>query len=226
MPYRRRYSSRKRRVTRKGVVAIARRVVNRNLEEKWFSKVIVGSTTNPGTAVPTLIFNTWTLKSALAGIQQGTTAQARLGDRIRLKRIEFLIKVEPIVNAGIKDGTSCRMIVYHNKQANGTDIPPTAIFDYDKKESLRNITQARRVSVLRDYTHQMVAYATGTGDAVTTAGPAILYTWKVFPKKQITFSANEGTINDLLTDDYGFGITAEGGCCQALIISKVVFTDA
>lgn len=224
MPYKRR-SVKRRRIGRRAVTKIARRVVNSRLEEKYINLVLLGSTTDPTTAAPSLMSGSWTFKSVLPTIAEGTTSFERIGNKIRVKRIEFSIQIEPAIHSAMVDGGAGRVVVYHNKQATGALPSAAMVWDTNRLATLRNTAQTKRISILKDYTHQMVVYASN-GGAVFSAGPSTFFKWVVYPKKTIQYTANTADISDILMDDYGIGFVGEANCCQGYILAKVIYTDA
>lgn len=225
MPYRRGTTSKKRRVTKKAVAQIARRVINRNVETKYKDFVLYGSTNVLSTAAPTLLSNTWGFSSACGVLSQGYTASQRIGEKVRIKRIELYFTVFPAVDAAMADGALCRFIVYHNKRANGAVPTGTDMFVIDAQHALRNSTKLGQLSILREYNHSLVMYSNNAGAAVSS-GPAVQWKWTIYPKKTLQFQENNGSVADLFMDDYGVGYIGETNCCLARITGKLVFTDA
>lgn len=226
MPYYRRrygakrYSGGRKRATRKRIAAVTRRVVNRMAEVKTWA---IHSTSNWTSAA------TWQFGSAITGMgtdlfQQGTAANQRIGDTITLRKITFMITLRPLTNIPV-NGSICRVVLYHNKQANYAKPSPTAVFDSDTFNTDRNQAQIKRFSILKDYSHAMVVTGNNAGSTYSV-GPPVYFMWTIYPKKKIQYTANNGTINDVLLDDYGYGYCADGACCYVDIATKMYFTDS
>lgn len=216
--YRSRPVKRRKGVTKRAVASVVRRVVNSNLEHKWNLATMVN-----GAAVPA----TWTFLSALTGVTQGTTATTRLGDKIRVQRIEYLVKIEPIAAAAMATGSLCRFCLYHNKQANGSLPAATAVFDVDAFQVMRNVPRQSTISLQRQFIHRMNIIAVDTGGAVRSSGPVFFSSISVYPKKVIEFVNNTGDVAGLLKDDYGICyIGDDANCCAITVTRKLHFTDA
>lgn len=215
--YRRTYRGRGSRRVNRATRAFVRRVVNVNFELKWFSQSLFSATASTVG---------WQYGSALAGLTQGFTQQTRIGSRVLCKRIEFTVFVSPITAAIGLNGSLCRMICYHNKQAGGTLVTSQILFDLDVLNTFRNLTQSNRVQVLRDV--QMPMIHTGNNGTVTTSvGPCMRFFWRIPVNKVIVYQGNAGTISDIVTDDYGFGfVSDDAGCCAVSAVSKMIFTDS
>lgn len=221
MPFKRSYGQKK--LTGKRVTKLVKAVVNRNLEHKWFSQTL--STTNA--------LSTWTFGTCLGvtanKFQQGTNVNQRIGDSIMLQKVEFFIFIDPIVGAGgapMATGTRCRVVLYHNKLAQGLLPTGANVFDSDQLNALRKVAKQPAVSILKDYTHHMTVLSQDGGVSFS-AGPATTFRWTVYPKKKIFFTANTGDITDILRDDYGYGfVSDDANCCKVTITMKAHFTDA
>lgn len=220
-----RSSKRQRRdtVAKRRIASVTKRVLRQQLEKKYFNTDLYS-----GTAP-----DSWTFRSAIAGLQQGSTATTRIGDKIRIHKIEFMVSIEPLPVANTESGSRCRVILYHNKQANGA-VPTAAngVFDSDEILSLRYHPKLPQYTVLKDYVHNMsimsAAFDSGTSTTLPlTAGPPIQFKWVIYPKTPIAFTSSAGTISDILRDDYGLGFVGdESDCCNIEVITKVTFTDA
>lgn len=213
----------RRKLSKKGVRKIVKAVVNRNLEHKWFLNY-KSTTAAASTWTFTSVFDYPTVK-----FQQGTNVNQRIGDRIKVTKIEFLVFIDPVVGAGgapMATGTRCKCIVYHNKQANGALPTGAMMYDTDQLNALRLVAKQPAVSVLKEYTHHMSVLSQNAGVSFS-AGPPTSFKWVIYPKKTIQFTANSGTITDILRDDYGFGfVTDDGACCNVTCTMKFHFTDA
>lgn len=168
---------------------------------------------------------TYAYVSALTGITQGTDVNHRIGDRIRLTKIEFLFFVQPVVDVPMVTGTRCKVLLYHNKQCNGALPTGAGMFDVDNINSLRLVAKQPQFTVLREYTHVM-SVLSSNGTAPVSAGPCTQWKWTIYPKKQIQYINNNTDITALLRDDYGFGFIADdANCCSLACTIKVHFVD-
>lgn len=225
--YNRSYPKRRKTYSKKTVRVsrpLVRRIVN-NMAEKKFQDTSFGSA-----GAPVAITSSWVFVSAVGGITQGTTASTRLGNKIRIKSIEWIFQIAPTVGAP-KNGTMCRLIIYRNNEAVGIDITATTLFVSGTANSItamRNQTLLPRATILRDKMMTMLATSSNAADATaTTIGPKTVVRFKIFPNKVLDFQSNAGTISDLFKYDYGFGIIADGNsCCSYYATQQVVWTDA
>lgn len=189
--------------------------------------VLYGSTSDPGTAGPAAVTNTWGRSSALTGISLGTGSQNRIGDRIFVKRIQFHITIVPEVNNAMGDGARCRVAVYHNKIANGALPAVLNIWDYDRIDTMRNTNKSEALSVLRDHYHQMVATSVDATSNIASVGPQLTFEWNIYPRKRVSFQDGTANITSILQDDYGFMVCADtAACCNVLCVRKIFYTDA
>lgn len=219
MAYRRRSFRRRRGVSRKRIAAVTRRVINSQLEKKFFNKTLYSG-------IPAN--TTWLMDSAIAGLQQGTTASTRLGNKVKLVRIEFSIAINPTSNpAMLSSGSKCRVILYHNRQTNGVQTDGATLFDANTILSLRNVPNMPKLSVLKDYVHNMSVLTVNPSTAAPmSSGPPIQFKWVIHPKQVISFITNATDITAMLTHDYGIGFCADdAGCCEVSVLTKLVFCD-
>jgi len=176
--------------------------------------------------------STWTVKSLLGStgagnrIGQGTDYNQRVGDKIRLSRIHVSLRIQPQSVMPDANGNFCRVIVYHNKQANGAAPTATQIFNTDDVLSLRNHLLRERITILKDFVHQMVVTGTNAG-ANLTAGPEYFGTFTIYPKQIISYNGSTGEITEILKHDYGMAFATDtAACCVVNVQAQVVFTDA
>lgn len=163
--------------------------------------------------------------SPICNIVQGTTANDRLGNKIFVHSIEWMLQIGAVAAGMGTNGHYCDIIVYHDKECKGTLPSGTNIFWKDAVNMPRAIEYLPRFSVLRKQRHGQIATTANAG-AVLTAGPKVTVRFKIFPKKVIDFTGNNGTIADLLKHNYGVAIAASDvGCCTFLCQSQVTFSD-
>lgn len=168
------------------------------------------------------------IHSILAGlaIAQGTGKNERIGEKIRLRRIELYIQMIPVAGTVGTNGSVCRFVVWHSNAANGATPAATGLFDQDNLMSGNNLTYANRYSHLKDFVHYMVPTSSSAGGAVVTSGPMMLQTLKFYPKTVVEYSGTAGTTADIVKHDYGTAFTADdSGCCTIYVYAKVVYTD-
>lgn len=191
------------------------------VEKKAYTQYYGTPTTpiSPGT--------TWSFYSALQGLQQGTTGETRIGDKIRLHSIEWTVRCTP-TSAIVGAGDQLRIVIYHNKLTNGVLISAPQVFDINELGALRAHDYKDKVTILRDKVCTCVVTAVKDSDGTTQAqGPRMLVRFKIFPKKVITYTDNTTNMTALLKDDYGIGFCTLGSDVQVgLLTAQVVFTDS
>lgn len=173
--------------------------------------------------------NTWAFLSCLTGLPQGVDVSQRQGMKIRLKKILISIRVRPGDSAGVmstnNNGTVCRLVFYHKKQANGAVPTQADFFLTDNVGSVRAADQQFRSFILRDQSHAMTITSQNGGTAFS-GGPIAMWTWTIYPKQIIEYGLNTTTAAALIGDDYGVGWCSDDlNCCSAVISSIVYFTD-
>lgn len=208
-----------------------KRIVTSMYEKKAVDEIVATNYTpvGPNWSIASVIGDTQLGGAGTYAIAQGTNFNQRVGDVVTLHRIDFMVRITPaIAGAGNIDGAMCRFIVYHNKQANGTRPTATQIFVTDSITSLRNHLLRDRISVLKDYTHQMVVTTQNAGAALTM-GPEALVQFSIYPKTKIHYNGTSGVLNEILRNDYGFAVCTDAGagasCCTINVNAQVVYTD-
>lgn len=239
MPMYKRKGTKRKTVNKNQLGNFVKKVVT-SLEEKKAQNGVIsqeqlaGPINNPFVSAST----GWVFKSCFAdftlfaptypGIVQGTAKNQRIGERIRLTKIEFAIHILPASTIGttMQNGTACRFIIYHNKQANGVLPTPAEVWNDNNIYTTRNSTFMNRLSILKDFTHQMVATGTDNTGAVTASGPQLVTTMTIYPKQSITFTGSASAIANILKNDYGFAVCGDGvNCCQVYVRTQIMYTD-
>lgn len=175
----------------------------------------------------TAVTNAWVFTSIAGQLSQGTTASNRIGDKVFLDSIDFSFIMKPEVGMSL-EGAMCRVVLYHNKEAVGAVPASAAIFTDNNVQSQLVFANRPRFSILRDQTHSMIVTSTDPASGnVISVGPTKKFVMKVFPKKKICFNANNGSVLDLLKDDYGVAVICnELSACSLAYTATMVFRDA
>lgn len=173
---------------------------------------------------------TWSIKSVISAIQQGTTASTRIGDKVFVHAVHFSVTIGPKVTGSIAGtafgGSVCRLIAWHNKEAAGALISANTLFDENAYNAQREVPKMPSCTILKDMTHNMSITAMNGGSTVQSAGPNHFYQFAIYPKKKICFTGNTQSAADLLKDDYGLGVCADSAtCCVIYCRAKVIFSD-
>lgn len=198
-------------------------------ELKWFNY--------PG-FFNTTVTSTWTLMDfPLYRIQQGTEGGKRIGTKIFLTYAELQIQLSPVAAATSPVGTTCRMMVYHKKQCDGTATPITDILaDYDDFAG-GAITPAyntpkqlkyfpKRATVIWDKMHSMYILSVN-GATTASTGPKFDTLIKIPIMKQINFVANNGNLGDIRDHIWGLAICSDDvNCCTLSASVRFRYKDA
>lgn len=169
---------------------------------------------------------TWDFSTPLGGVAVGTSANNRLGNKIILHSIEWIITMLPLTTMPTS-GAQCRWIVWHNKQSDGEALAAATVFQDDQIDSLRNTPNQPKVTFIKDTMHTMVVTAVTSTGTIATVGPRRMVSLKIFPKKRIDYIGTAGTFADLLKDSYGIAfVCSEALACSAEWRGKIVFSDA
>lgn len=215
----RRYTKKKRTSTRKVARMIVPRVKRAILtlaEKKYYEFQPIN----------TAMTTTWTWKSALIDIVQGTGATQRIGNKIFVHAIRFMVQMKPVVVAGVSQA-NCRCVVYHNKEAVGALPNTDQVFSTTGVTAQRYIPQLNRYRLLRDQVHNLTSFAYNSTTNEYILGPGSQFQWAIFPKKRIDYTGNGNGITDLFKDDYGFGcIVDTAATCNMNLRVQVIFSDA
>jgi len=191
--------------------------VIQNLAEKKFYSLDVASAAMPVT---------WTFRSFLGSIQQGTTASTRIGNKIRVHRITWSFLLTPSAVAGVADGCTGRIVVIHNKETNAT-VPTGSgdVFEGNQVYAQRFVPLMSRVSILKDVQHSMVTTGVNAGTPAS-AGPQACFAITIYPNKVIEYQNNTASVVALFKDDYQLGMTCtDASTCFCEYSIQVVFTD-
>lgn len=151
----------------------------------------------------------------------------RIGNKIRVQKICFNITIgSNLVNFN-PNGSVCKWVIYHNKQANGLLPSFDLMWGSNAINAFRNTQKDNQIAIVKQGQHNMVVTGNTSTGTITAAGPLLKdLTVTIYPNKVINYTLGTSLIADLKFDDYGFGIIADGvNCCQCTINSKVFFTD-
>lgn len=201
--------------TKRYVARIARNVLTNTAETKCFTNALAGAT----------VTSSWQWATAIGGLTQGTGVSSRVGSNIRLVALEYFVSIVPIPAATGVNGSSCRLVFYHNKSANGTGPATAEVFDSNSIITGRNVSYAKKYSMLDDITHQMVITSNNAG-VTYAAGPAFFKCIRFPLRTAVPFGGNVGSVSDMTVHDFGVGyISDDANCCTITITCKVWFKD-
>lgn len=209
-----------------------KRVVNSMLEKKHIEQT---------TGALNVIGNGWIIGNVLctqsasatdtagSGIIQGNADNQRIGDRIRLKKIEINFFISPITANISGDGTSCRLLLVHDKAPVGGYATPTQIMNSSFILSNQNLVNSKRFTILKDVVHQMTWLGNNAATAVAS-GPELIGKFVIYPKYEVNYNTTTG-ITSAQTNHafYMMAINDTGGataCCTLTWTAQTTYTDA
>ncbi len=140
-------------------------------------------------------------------IAQGVGASQRVGRRIHVKSIHWHYGVKQREADGVaspSEANACRIILYVDKQCNGTTAAVTDILRTDDAYSFRNLDNVMRFDILLDKTVQALTLG-GGGDGITSdwVGGRMNGTFNKTCNIPIEYSANTGALTEIRSNNIG-----------------------
>lgn len=140
--------------------------------------------------------------SLLNGTAQGDGVDERQGRQINLKSIQIKGTIQPYHGATVpvKENVKARMVVVLDKQANGVAPTWNAVFKSNTSQSLPNLDNRYRFSILYDRTFP-ISYVQNSAGQITASTPR---DWNVnFYKKlnmKTTYKGTDASIASVATN--------------------------
>lgn len=140
------------------------------------------------------------LSPSLNLIPQGTTESNRDGRKCVVTALNMRgqVTIPSVASAGQADRV--RIIVYQDKQANGSPATVTQILETAAVNSFRNLAESQRFTILKDQNVDLVP------QYGSTAGSGeINYSWKFYKKCNIPleFNSTTGAITEIRSNNIG-----------------------
>lgn len=162
-------------------------------------------------------------------IIQGTTALTRIGNKIFIREIQWHLCFIPLVTMPV-GGSFVRYGLYHNKDTNGAAITGLQLFQADDAISLRATPYLPKITVSHQGVFSMMPTSSENVASVitvrTVGAPTCIFLSQKC-NKIVTYTGNNGTVADLLKDDYGLFVAAKDAlACTVTVKCKVIFSDA
>jgi len=156
-------------------------------------------------------------------IQTGTGTNQRIGNRIKVTKIEIMLHVTPQAGATMTDGSTLRVMIVKDKQAAGATPAfqsiVNAVATRVAETGLQNPDWTRRFTILKDFNHVMVVTGTN-GATVVACGPPMMGKITLRPNQIVTYTTSGGAAADIngvnwyiltaATDSAGVCCTVEG----------------
>lgn len=202
--------------SRTNIAPRVKQIITAMAEKKYFDHTYTAFSPTPA----------WTWNSSIEGIAQGVDRLNRIGNKIRVTRVEYVVHVDGGDNSMAQDGAQVRMVCYHNKQPEGATPVSLHVWTLDVMDTLRDEIHKPQYVLTNDWVHTMVVTGTDSAGAHFTTGPKKFLHFSQPINKVVAFSDNGATIASLWKDDYGFGISSTAGsCCKMTIRTRTFFTD-
>jgi hypothetical protein len=195
------------------------RFSGRQGELKFFDTEIYDATVaNGGT-----IFPSWNL------IPQGVTESQRVGRKCTIRRIGFRYTTGlPAVNnvSSARGGETVRVIVFLDRQANGTAATVTDILETQQYNSFNNLANSSRFRILYDKRHDMSYMNTTNASNDDVDGTSISGSFFANVNLPIEFSSTTGVIGEIRSNNIGLLLISqsEQGYLEGRV--RVRFSDA
>lgn len=173
-------------------------------------------------------------------IVQGVTRRQRIGAKIYLQSVELTVKLAGITANTATNGSTCRFIIYHKLDCEGTITVIGDIFNNTTDEGV-NITSItpgyaaqktlefypKRATVIYDKMHSMYATTSDSAGLPTAVGPKWDCIINIPIMKQINFVGNAGTIADIRGHSWGLAFAADDtNCCNVTVDVRFRYKDA
>lgn len=175
--------------------------------------------------VATNITTTWQLQDIpFYASVQGTARQQRNGTKIYVDKLEFNVRITPVTANVQPNGTTCRFMVYHTIDSQGTQTAIGDILSSWNDQSgaavaptFNSVKQLdyfpKKATIIFDKMHSMYSLS-GYGTAAASTGPVWEAQFTLPIKRQINFVSNLGTIADIRGHTYGIAYCADdSNCC-------------
>lgn len=171
-------------------------------------------------------------------ITQGTARTNRIGTKIWLDSIELAMQVAGITANTQTNGSTCRLIVYHKIDCEGTQTVVDDLFENRTDAgagaaitpifcSLKTLSfYPKRATIVWDKMHSMYATTSDSAGLPTAVGPKYDAIVKIPIRKMINFIGNSGAISDIRGHMWGFGMCADDtNCCNIKLDVRLRFKD-
>lgn len=172
------------------------RFSGKSTELKFFDTTITDAeVSNGGT-----IFPSWNL------IPQGVTESQRVGRKCTIRRIGFRYTtgLPAITNAqNSVEGETVRVIVFLDRQANGTAATVTDILETAQYNSFNNLANSSRFRIMYDKRHDMNYFNTQTSGGQDIDGTNISGSFFANVNLPIEFSSTTGVIGEIRSNNIG-----------------------
>lgn len=165
---------------------------------------------------------------SLVNIIEGTSPSERIGRKITVTGVGLKIVLnlpQAATAAAAFDGV--RIILYHDKQANGATATAAQLLDSTPSVSIvsyRNLSNINRFRFL--YDKKFVITAQNSGGSVYVAGQTqkLINVWANL-NVPVEYSGSTGNISEIRSHNFGILVIADNSQATLVINSRVRYTD-
>ncbi len=165
-------------------------------------------------------------------IAQDTTESTRVGRKCTIRNINWRYKMRlPATSTQVDTGDTVRMILYLDKQCNGTTAVTTDILETADFQSFNNLANKSRFRILLDRTYPMFAMAgSGRGTTDTLAFGETIKVGTFFKKCSIPIeydnTATTGALTTIRSNNLGVMLLSESGLASFSSKFRLRFSDS
>lgn len=161
-------------------------------------------------------------------IDEGTGEEQRIGRKYTIKKIawRYQIRQPPVANATGSSDT-VRVILYLDKQCNGTAATAAMILEHDDFQSFRLLENSARFTILMDRTYDINSPGAAGNGTANDALPVVMND-TFYKDCNITIQANgpDGTLAEIRSNNIGVLLFGAGtGTCAFLSHLRLRFSD-
>ena len=200
--------------------------------EKKFLDMNIGTIAAPISIDATYTVLSGTISAgSFLGIVQGTTESQRIGRKVVITDLHWYIRLQrpnaapTTTNRSDETASTCRIVLYIDKQCNGAAATGSQLFQIDDFLSFRNIENTGRFVILHDrkYSVPQQLYMThdGTND-IQALGDTFQWReihWKGF--LPIEFNSTTGAISEIRSNNICAMVVAEDNGGSTQMVSRL-----
>jgi len=229
----RKYPASKKYTKSKGFKPAVKKVVLQLAEKKHIRQDVVAFSPAVNSKATWYIANLFCTTTATAadngttGIVQGNAENMRIGERTRNSKLTVFVTISPLIKTTATGGTTCRVIIFHDKEPHLGYPNPSLIMDPNNDYAgVRNLTQAKRFTVMKDFVHEMVPTIAVSTGVPSGFGPKFVSQFVFYPKTVTEWSGQAGVTANIIKHGYFVMFCSDADdCCTVGIRSLVEFTD-
>lgn len=170
------------------------------------------------------------LRDSCNNVAAGTGETQRIGRKIVIRSINYRYLVQYPEKEGEvtpPDSEAVRVVLYLDKQCNGTGATPTQILETASMTSFRNLANSARFTVLMDRIHNMNTQGLAS-DGTTSYSHAGINRWASFYKKcsiPVNFNGTTGVTGEIESNNIGILLIGSSGVASVGGTLRIRFTD-